>query len=566
MSSASFAAFLINALVQVPVIALVAIVAARAMRLAPARQQHRVWIGALAGCVLLPLASMLPRPSLWSGGLQPAGGLKAAAPQGAPAFSLDELLRHTQRPAAGGVNIAMILGVAYAAFILYRVAALGVGWLRMRRILRGASPHAIESGIPILASDEIVTPLTVGARRPVIIFPRALLGELSDRARLAIIGHERAHIERRDFLTNLLLEIVTLPISFHPLTAVLKRRLAESRELACDEQVTPGLVAPRDYARILIDVAAFACAVPRPAYSLTMAGGDFEDRIRRIVRRSTMKHSRILIAAAWVALAVSSVAAAGIAVHPRMAIGDRARFEQTIDVAAAAPGTPAGRAAAACKAGRERDAGAIPMLLGMLGDETPIAPVRCYGGGWSPRLDTLGHPSPGEQAALALASISRPAVGALVRALDDRAPAVRRNAAWAVGEVRGAFLVDRDDALAPLIRLLADADAGVRRAAAFGLSELKSRDSVEPLIVSLADRDVAVRGMAVFALGEIRDRRATPQLAILVTTDPDSEVRRAAAWALGEIKDDRGVDALRSALGDPRVRDAARRALSEIQD
>ncbi len=553
MTSASFAAFLINALVQIPVVALVAVAAARATRRAPARQQHRVWTAALAGCVLLPLASMLPlRVDRWP----LAVGRPLPTVNSRPStFSLDALLEHAQRPAARGVDIATLAGIAYALFILYRVAALAVGWVRMRRIVRNAMPHAFDR-VPILASDDVLTPMTVGARHPVILFPRALLGELSEQARTAIVGHELAHVERRDFLVNVLIEIVTLPVSFHPLTAMLKRRLAESRELACDEQVTPRLVAPRDYARVLIDVAAFACAAPRPAYSLTMAGGDFEDRIRRIVRRKTMKHSRILVAAAWLALAVSSVAAARIAVHPNHAVVPAAKGIVSTDA----------RAQQACDAGRARDAGAIPMLLAMLGDETPIAPVRCYGGGWSPRLDTFDHPSPGEQAALALASISRPAVGALVRALDDPAPAVRRNAAWAIGEVRGAFLVGRGEALDPLIRLLGDADATVRRAAAFGLSELKSRAAVEPLIASLSDPDTAVRGMAVFALGEISDRRATPRLAQLVTGDADAEVRRAAAWALGEIKDERAVDALRRALRDPHVRAAAQYALEEIDD
>ena len=264
-----------------------------------------------------------------------------------------------------------------------------------------------------------------------------------------------------------------------------------------------------------------------------------------------MKHSRILIAAAWVALAASSVAATRIAVRP-----DAGRALNPSD-------SPAQQA---CDAGRARDAAAIPMLLGMLGDETPIAPMRCYDGMWTPALETFGHPSPGEQAALALAAISTPAVDALVGALDDRAPAVRRNAAWAIGEVRGGSDVNRDAALTPLIRLLADRDATVRRAAAFGLSELKSRDAVEPLIVTLADKDNAVRGMAVFALGEIRARAAVSQLAQLVVTDSDAEVRRAAAWALGEIKDERAVDALMRALNDPRVRAEARRALNEIGD
>lgn len=568
MNSSTIAAFLINALVQIPVIALVALLAARAMRRAPARQQHLVWVAAVAACVILPLVAMKPRRVEQAAFSIP----QTTTNNQQSAFSLDALLERTQRPAARGVNVAALLAAGYGTFILWRIVALMTAWIRTRRLLRVASIDVSEEvrercggalerlDVPILTSAAIATPVTLGAFAPVIIIPRALLDELSDRALVAVIGHELAHIRRRDYIVNAVVEIATLPISFHPLTALLKRRLAESRELACDEQVTPRLVPPRDYARVLLDVASFASAAPKATYSLTMAGGAFEDRIRRIVWRKSMKHSRTLVAMAWAALAISSAAAAAIAVRPP-------QFTQSIDVSAGLTSPDAEtRAAAACKAGRARDAGAIPALLAMLGDETPISAMRCYDGNWTPALTTFHHPSPGEQAALALASISRPAVDALIGALDDRAPAVRRNAAWAIGETRGGWTVDRDAALTPLIRLLADVDATVRRAAAFGLSELKDRDAVAPLIVALGDRDAAVRGTVVFALGEIRDRRAVQTLAQIVVADGDAEVRRAAAWALGEIKDARAVDALTCALDDAPVRAAAQHALEEIQD
>jgi beta-lactamase regulating signal transducer with metallopeptidase domain len=539
MNSVSLTAFLINALVQIPIIALVAIVSARRMR---AHQQHRVWVAALVACVVLPAMSMMPRRS--PAAVRRMPNVVTPGSSNAP-FSLDALLERTQKPAARGVNLGALLAGAYGGFLLIRAIALSLAWRRTRRVLGAAAVDVtddvrarcagIEIDVPVLASPSVEIPMTLGALRPVILVPRALLDELSDRALCAVVGHELAHIRRRDFLLNVLIEAATLPISFHPMTALLKRRLAASRELACDEQVTPRLVAPRDYARALIDVAAFACAAPRPAYSLAMSGGDFEERIRRIVRRANMKHSRAFLVIAWAALGVSSMAAAAIAVHPRLA---------AVAAVAAQPALPPpasdaeARAEEACKAGRARDESAMPMLLSMLGDETPIRAMRCYGGRWTPALQSFHHPSPGEQAALALAAISRPAIDSLVAALDDRSPAVRRNALWAIGEARGGMLVYRHAALAPAIRLLGDADATVRRAAAWCLSELKSSDAVEPLIVALTDVDPAVRGTAAFALGEIKDDRAADALAHAGRADPDAQVRKAADWALSEIRGD----------------------------
>lgn len=581
MTSTAIAALLINALWQIPVIAMVASLAVRALRRAPARQQHLVWAAALILSVALPLWSTWPRKVATPTTPSRSG---SSPPSIVPStFSLDALLATTKRPTSSGVNPATWLAVAWGAVTLYRAFALLVAWQRTRTILRSANTNisaevidrcrpALGIHVPIVSSRAVVTPMTLGAIDPVIILPEALLAELTDDALISLVGHELAHIRRRDFVINIVFEIVAIPIAFHPITALLKRRVAETRELACDEEVTPGLVAPRDYARALVDVAAFVSAAPTPTYSLTMAGGDFEDRIRRIVRRKTMKHSRALIAAAWAALTVTSVAVAGIAVHPQLSSGadrtDTPRFADRIEVSPArfsSPGAEA-RAAAACDAGRARDVNAIPMLMAMLGDDTRIRPMRCYGNGWNPAMESFDHPSPGEQAALALASISKPAVASLVNALDDPSPVVRRNAAWAIGEVRGSSSIERDHALLPLIRLLTDVHPTVRRAAAFGLSELKMKDGVEPLIVALSDTDAAVRGTIVFALGEIRDRRATTALSQTVVGDSDPEVRRAAAWALGEIRDPRAVDALNAASNDPHVRQAARHALAEIDD
>src|SRR5689334_12011034 len=136
MNSISLSAFLINALVQIPIIALVAIVTARRMR---AHQQHRVWVAALVACVVLPVMSMIPRPRSGRPGFSPAAGLKPGLPANNAPFSLEALLERTQKPAAPGVNLGALLAAGYGAFLLVRVVALSVAWRRTRRVLGTAS-------------------------------------------------------------------------------------------------------------------------------------------------------------------------------------------------------------------------------------------------------------------------------------------------------------------------------------------------------------------------------------------------------------------------------------------
>jgi HEAT repeat protein len=253
-----------------------------------------------------------------------------------------------------------------------------------------------------------------------------------------------------------------------------------------------------------------------------MAGRDFEERVLHIVRRQPTKCATVATIAAFGLLAIASVGVASAGLHPQ------------VFTATASTGSNADFACAATVA---RDTGAIEKLIAILGDDRPIAQRQCYGNLWSPARSTFDHPSPGEQAAIALAAISRPSLPHLVRALDDSSAVTRRNAAWAIGELRGGHLINRSDALVPLIRLTSDRDAGVRRAAAFSLSELKSRDGVDPLIALLSDDDARVRAEAAYALGEIGDARASALLHTLKDHDPDAGVRRAMKWALHEIED-----------------------------
>ena len=59
----------------------------------------------------------------------------------------------------------------------------------------------------------------------------------------------------------------------------------------------------------------------------------------------------------------------------------------------------------ACKTGKRGDTDAIPSLIAMLGDDTKTELIPCWDNErWSPALQTFKHPSPGEQAAIALAS------------------------------------------------------------------------------------------------------------------------------------------------------------------
>lgn len=209
------------------------------------------------------------------------------------------------------------------------------------------------------------------------------------------------------------------------------------------------------------------------------------------------------------------------------------------DESAKLANSPDERADAICALGKSRDTFVIPILIQDLGDDGLTSkPSSCWDeGDWSPLLRTFKQPSPGEEASLALASMGEIALEPLVAALKDSNPSVRRNAAWAIGEIRNGDKLNRTAALEPLIYLLRnDEDAWVRRSAAFALSELKDKRSAQDLIASLKDENPSVREMAANALGEMKEQSAVYALEEALK-DQDKRVANMARWSITEIQD-----------------------------
>ena len=96
--------------------------------------------------------------------------------------------------------------------------------------------------------------------------PEGFFAATSVDEQLAALGHEMAHIARRDFECNLLYELLYLPVSFHPAAWLIHRAIERTREMACDELVTHRLLDAGVYARSILSIAAGMTALPRPGY------------------------------------------------------------------------------------------------------------------------------------------------------------------------------------------------------------------------------------------------------------------------------------------------------------
>ena len=322
----------LNSLWQVPLAAAVGLAGDRFLRRSPARLRHLLWLAVLAVAVILPLTAgfgpLLPRPI----------ARVVAAPAAAPPPVVSEAAWRAAFPTPEqrlSTGAAVVGASLWAATVLAFGFRLGRAWLRARRLVRRAQPLEIPDALvplvercrtalgvrsEILGSPGLQGPVTVGAWRPVILLPAHFFATASSEETAAALGHEMAHIRRRDYAISLLCETLLLTIAFHPAARLLRRRLTETREMACDEAVVSGLVRPQVYARSLLALAASAAGLPRPSTTLgALDAHTLEVRMKRILDnqpRMGSRPARAILGAALLLLGGIGLAASEVTVRP----------------------------------------------------------------------------------------------------------------------------------------------------------------------------------------------------------------------------------------------------------
>jgi beta-lactamase regulating signal transducer with metallopeptidase domain len=640
--------FILNASWQILLLTVIAYACAQLIRNARASYRHTIWLTALLLSVALPLWSAVDkvqtnRPGNVAGNVgarstdqSPLVGEAAETDQeslsAAPARSItnsSQTISPTISPTATTASffpnrslqisppraLATGLTILVGLCICYWIIRLALSWRKARSLRRSVyepelSPalerlvedcaNALKVAPPCIAcSTTVQVPVTVGQLKPLIILPDGFYKQQSLDSLRSVLGHEMAHISRRDYAINFACQILLVPISFHPVAHFIKRQIDRSRELACDELVTDTLLEPQSHARFLVEAADQLALPADEAFLMGVFDADIlEERIMKLTqtsRRLGLTASRLITVSLIAILCCSAFTISTFSVAlqtkpgeaPKEKPVETARAESAEEIQTAVQeqsrlasnlvqterdlraSSPQQRAQAACDAGRRRSLTSIPELISMLNDDSKIEQISCWStGNWSPALHTLKAPSPGEQAAIALASMGRDAFGPLKEALDSSNPSVRRNAAWAIGELTNMAPGERAEAVLPIVSLMNDADGWTRLAAARTLGELRDERGSDRLIAGLLDSEAAVRETSAWALGEMKYKDAVESLCNLLVTDIQVEVRLAAAEALGEIGSNKAVASLNRALSDsePIVRAKAKWALSEIED
>jgi len=342
LSSQLLLTFLLNACWQILLITTFASLGSWLLRHSFARYRHWVWAAALCLAFCVPaftssqaffdndtLTNSPITFETWGMSPFPGEPVLGLPPTNSSAFAATFKLNQSL--------VLTILGI-YFAFLLYSSFKLIKAWQATRSIRRRATeiePNddvaevirrcELELGtragsVKVFRSETLPVPVTIGLFHPFIILPESLLHDGNVDLLTSAIGHEFIHVARRDYVLNLIYELLFIPISFHPAAALLRRRVRETRELCCDELVAERILNAEVYARSLVKLASPAPPLRRLSVTTTVGIADadiLEARIMSLLKKPELntRWKRSLLIVVSLLLLAPSVAAVAFAMR-----------------------------------------------------------------------------------------------------------------------------------------------------------------------------------------------------------------------------------------------------------
>jgi TonB family protein len=258
--------WLLNSLWQVPLLCAFGWLAARIVRPQGPAAEHRVWVGVLLCEALLPALSVVPWESFrwnwpWQAHAAFLGDANVAVQTGPGSVFGAMRLSPAILDALAGAYV--VLTLYFACRFLWQCGRLGALANDTESVSADENPTFLVQQwarrfgigpIAVICSGRIFAPVTMGIVRMRILLPAGMIGRLQQSDLDTAIVHEIAHIRRHDFLKNLLYEMLTLPVSYHPCVWFTRQRVTESREMICD-QIAAETTGNREYAQSLLRLA-----------------------------------------------------------------------------------------------------------------------------------------------------------------------------------------------------------------------------------------------------------------------------------------------------------------------
>ncbi len=221
-------------------------------------------------------------------------------------------------------------GVWMIGITLLALRAMG-GWYQLqmlRRRARWTIPAEIEHQfhriseqmrlarqISLRISDEVISPLAMGAWRATVILPVSAVLRMPPSELEAVLAHELAHIRRFDYLCNLFQTAVESILFFHPAVWWLSRTVRERREVCCDEVAVSVCADPIIYAQALLRLEEEKTTRLQLAVALKGSNGSLLRRVKLVLGDRATAESRTT---SGIRVAAAAILAMGLLFGPKV--------------------------------------------------------------------------------------------------------------------------------------------------------------------------------------------------------------------------------------------------------
>ena len=263
------------------------------LRRASAQVRHLAACLGLLACLICPSITLT---QLWPAPDAPSVQV-LNAPFDTPSLRLPVVAAKAPRRSLAGMLRPALPWVVGAWFLgaLFLLLRLGSGWIWLRRLRRQASvPASIQwqqrlgtlarrMGLvrcpELRACQAVDGPMAHGWWKPAVLLPASLLTGMAPELLEALLAHELAHIQRQDYLANLMQCLAETLLFYHPAVWWISARIRTTREEACDDLAAMAIGEPRRLALALAELDLFQL----PAPALGAHQGDLMTRIKRLL-------------------------------------------------------------------------------------------------------------------------------------------------------------------------------------------------------------------------------------------------------------------------------------------
>ncbi len=162
------------------------------------------------------------------------------------------------------------------------VFSVGAHW--NERLIALSKTLQVNKQVQLLQSALVKMPAVIGYFKPVILFPAGMLASLPADEVEAVLLHELAHIRRKDFLVNLVQQLMEIIFFFNPAVLWVSALIKSERENCCDEIAVQQTCNKQNYIKALLSFETFNLPqAPVLANGFNGEKNHLLNRIKRII-------------------------------------------------------------------------------------------------------------------------------------------------------------------------------------------------------------------------------------------------------------------------------------------